>query len=83
MTVKSDIKIYVFIAFLYFAGIVTLSITTVFALFKKEKDNRVEDGYVKISVLRSYKLLWDILKMPRIRILAAILLSARVNMILI
>lgn len=82
MTVKSDINIYVFIGFLYSAGIVTLSVTLGFAVFKKEKDNRVDDGYVKISVLRNYKILWEILKMPRIRILAAILLSARVSKIL-
>lgn len=49
------------------------------ALFKKEKDNTQEDGYVKLNISKTYSLLWDIMKLPSIRILAIALLTARVN----
>lgn len=60
----------------------TLVITFIVGLFKNEKDNldnRSEDGYVNITVFQNYKLLWDILKLPRIRVLAVALLTIRVN----
>lgn len=51
------------------------------AIFKKEKDNTLEDGYVKLNISKTYSLLWDIMKLPSIRILAIALLTARVNIV--
>lgn len=53
-------------------------ITTLIALFKKEKDNRLEDNHVKLNILQNYSLLWDILKIPSIRVLAIALLTSKV-----
>ncbi|CAI6366795.1 unnamed protein product [Macrosiphum euphorbiae] len=66
-------------SFLYFYGSMTLVITSIVAIFKKEKDSRLEDGYVNINVFQNYKLLWDILKLPRIRVLALALLTTRIG----
>lgn len=57
--------------------------TVLVGLFKKEKDNRLEDGYMKISVFQNYKMLWNIFKLPNIRMLALALITAKVNKILI
>lgn len=55
-------------------------ITTLVGIFKREKDNtRLEDGHVKINVLRNYKLLWDVFKLPSIRVLALALLTMKVK----
>jgi len=54
-------------------------ITTCIGIFKKEKDNTLEEGHVKNNVLQSYKLLWKILKLPNIRVLAIALLTMKVN----
>lgn len=73
---------FIFIDFLYLYGTITLVITSIVGIFKKENDNldnRSEDGCVNISVFQNYKLLWDILKLPRIRVLAVALLTIRVN----
>lgn len=61
----------------------TLLITSIVGIFKKEKDIRLEDGYVNVNVFQNYKLLWDILKLPRIRVLALALLTTRVNINLV
>lgn len=44
-------------------------------------DYTLEDGHVKISVFKSYKLLWKILKLPNIRVLAIALLTMKVNIL--
>lgn len=56
-------------------------ITTLIGIFKKEKDSRLELDHVKISVFQNYKLLWDIINKPKIKLLAMALLTARVNII--
>lgn len=61
----------------------TLLITSIVGIFKKEKDIRLEDGYVNVNVFQNYKLLWDILKLPRIKVLALALLTTRVNINLV
>lgn len=66
-------------SFLCVSGVVVVLVTILLAIFKKEKDNRLEDGYVKINVFQNYKLLWDILKLPHIQILAIALLTARIG----
>jgi len=55
-------------------------VTTLIAIFKKENDCRLEFDHVKLNVAQNYTLLWDILKLPSIRILAIALLTAKVNM---
>lgn len=57
--------------------------TTLIAIFKKEKDCRLEVDHVKLNVVQNYSLLCDILKLPSIRILAIALLTAKVNIIII
>ncbi|CAI6365998.1 unnamed protein product [Macrosiphum euphorbiae] len=64
---------------LYIWGILFMLITTMIAIFKKEKDNTLEDGYVKLNISKTYSLLWDIMKLPSIRILAIALLTARIG----
>uniref|UniRef100_A0A2S2QHE6 Acetyl-coenzyme A transporter 1 n=1 Tax=Sipha flava TaxID=143950 RepID=A0A2S2QHE6_9HEMI len=60
-------------------GILFMLITTLIALFKKEKDNRLEDDHVKLNIFHNYLLLWDILKLPSVRIMALILLTAKIG----
>jgi len=59
-------------------AIIILLLTLFIGLFKKEKYTK-EDGHEKISVFQNYKLLWEILKLPRIRVLALALLTIKVN----
>lgn len=66
---------------LYIWGILFMVITTMIAIFKTEKDSTQEDGYVKLNISKTYSLLWDIIKLPSIRILATALLTARVNIV--
>lgn len=56
-------------------------ITTFIGIFKREMDYTLEEGHVKISVFKSYKLLWKILKLPNIRVLAIALLTMKVNIL--
>jgi len=62
---------------------VFLTVSTLIGVFKREKDNRLEDNYVHLNVVQNYKLLWDILKLPSIRILLIALLTMRVNAIIL
>ncbi|CAH1724646.1 unnamed protein product [Aphis gossypii] len=64
---------------LYIWGVLFMLITTMIAIFKTEKDNTQEDGYVKLNISKTYSLLWDIIKLPSIRILAMALLTARIG----
>jgi len=59
-------------------AIIILLVTIFIGLFKNEK-HKLEDGHKKISVLQNYKLLWDILKIPRVRVLTIALLTIKVN----
>lgn len=54
--------------------------TTLIAIFKKEKDMTLEDDHIKLSVIQNYKLLWQILCLPCIRVLAVALFFSRVGM---
>jgi len=67
----------------YVWGILFTLITTLIAIFKKEKDNRLEDDHVKLNIVQNYSLLWDILKLPNIQLLAIALLTASVNIVLL
>lgn len=68
---------------MYFWSITIILITTLIGIFKREKDNRLEEGHVKINVLQSYQLLWKIFKLPNVRVLAIALLTMKVNIALI
>lgn len=55
-------------------------ITTLVGLLKKETNNGFENDHKKkISILQNYKIVWDILNLPTIRLLTIALLTARVN----
>jgi len=66
---------------LYTWGIIFILLTTLIGIFKKEKDNNMyfEDNHEKIKVVQNYLLLWDILKLPSVRILAILLLTSKVT----
>lgn len=70
-----------FLAFIYFWSIIFLLVTTLIGIFKKEKDTKLELDHVKISVFQNYKLLWNILKKPKIKLLGIALLTAKVSII--
>lgn len=69
----------IFTDFLYVWGIFVLSTSILVGIFKKEKDSRKENGYVKIDVFQNYKLIWDILKLPRMKTLLFALLTMKVK----
>ncbi|XP_022165996.1 acetyl-coenzyme A transporter 1-like [Myzus persicae] len=63
----------------YAWGILFLLITTLVAIFKKEKDNRLEDNHVKLNIVQNYSLIWGILKLPGIQLLALTMLTAKIG----
>ncbi|XP_022174756.1 acetyl-coenzyme A transporter 1-like [Myzus persicae] len=60
-------------------GTFFIAITTLIAIFKNEKDNRLEDNHVKLNTFQNYMLLWDILNLPSVKILAIALLTAMIG----
>ncbi|CAI6364916.1 unnamed protein product [Macrosiphum euphorbiae] len=60
-------------------GTLFMAITTLIAIFKNEKDNRLEDNHIKLTTFQNYKLLWDILNLPSIKILAIALLTMMIG----
>lgn len=56
-----------------------MSVTTLIAIFKEEKDHLLEENQIRLNVTQNYRLIWDILKLPGIRILTLALITARVN----
>lgn len=54
-------------------------ITTLVAIFKHEKDNLTKLDAANFSMIKTYKLLVDLIKLPSIRKLALILLSVKVS----
>lgn len=70
---------YICIELLYVWGIIFMFITTLIAIFKKEKDCSLEDDHVKLNTFQNYRLLWDICKLPSIKIFAIALLTVKVN----
>ncbi|VVC28206.1 Major facilitator superfamily domain,Acetyl-coenzyme A transporter 1 [Cinara cedri] len=69
MTIKSLLNI---------CGVLFMVITTLIAVFKKEKDCMLEDDHVKLNTFQNYLLIWDILKLPSIRIFAIALFTSTV-----
>ncbi|XP_025194189.1 acetyl-coenzyme A transporter 1-like [Melanaphis sacchari] len=64
---------------LYGWGIMFILLTTLISIFKKEKDNISEDDHEKINVVHNYILLWDIFKLPSVRLLAIILITSKIG----
>ncbi|KAL5244628.1 hypothetical protein ACI65C_012038 [Semiaphis heraclei] len=62
----------------YAWGILFILITTLIAIFKKEKDNRLENDYVKLNIVQNYLLICDILKLPAIQLLALTMLTYKI-----
>lgn len=63
---------------MYFWSAAIISITTIVLIFKSEPVT--EDGKVgKISFAQSYKVLWDIFKIPNVRVISVILLTSKVD----
>ncbi|PSN49381.1 Acetyl-coenzyme A transporter 1 [Blattella germanica] len=67
--------------FLYFWGIMFFVSTTLVALFKRESPprERTAEGEPDLGVAQTYKLLWDITKLPSIRTTALILLTSKIG----
>jgi len=70
---------YIYIELLYVWGIIFMFITTLIAIFKREKDCSLEDDHVKLNTFQNYRLLWDICKLRSIQIFAIALLTVKVN----
>lgn len=66
---------------MYLWSIIFLLITILVGIFKKEKCDSLELDHKKIGVFQNYKLLWNILKKPEMKLIAIALLTARVNTI--
>ncbi|XP_050521728.1 acetyl-coenzyme A transporter 1-like isoform X2 [Daktulosphaira vitifoliae] len=65
--------------FLYFWGFVFLFATTLVAIFKHEKDQSVEADHHHLNIVQTYKLLGDIMRLPSVKSLSIILLTAKVG----
>ncbi|XP_060877593.1 acetyl-coenzyme A transporter 1-like isoform X2 [Metopolophium dirhodum] len=63
----------------YVWGILFILLTTLIAIFKKEKDTRIEDDHVKLNIVQNYSLLWDILKLPSIQLLVIAMLTSKIG----
>lgn len=66
---------------LYGMGALFGLVTTLVAIFKKEKDYSLEDDHVKLNIFQTYTLMWDILNLSSVKILVTILLTMKVNII--
>ncbi|XP_025208442.1 acetyl-coenzyme A transporter 1-like isoform X1 [Melanaphis sacchari] len=80
LRIKPDVGgVFTMKSLFYVWGILFILITSLIAIFKKEKDNRLEDDHVKLNIVQNYSLLWDILKLPNIQLLAISLLTAKIG----
>lgn len=68
-----------FIEFFFTWGIMIIVVTTLICIFKKEKEHESEENHVRLSIVQNYKLLWNILKLPDIRVLLLALATMKVN----
>lgn len=75
------------LGYLYFWGTIYIIITTLLALFKSEKSNStVKDVQIvqnKFGIIKTYNLIFKIIKLPHIKRLAIILLTVKVRIICI
>lgn len=60
-------------------GIIFIVLTTLVAIFKSEKNCLTEPNAFGLSIIKTYKSLLNIMKLPNIKKLAIILLTIRVR----
>lgn len=60
-------------------GISYMAITALIAIFKNEKDYLIEDNETKLTIFQNYTVLWDIMKLPSMKILTIALLTTMVS----
>uniref|UniRef100_A0A1B6CC51 Major facilitator superfamily (MFS) profile domain-containing protein n=1 Tax=Clastoptera arizonana TaxID=38151 RepID=A0A1B6CC51_9HEMI len=65
-------------SFLFFWGIIFLVVTTLIGIFKKEQKPRYGLIEPKVDVTDTYKELFHIIQLPKIRTLAAVLLTSKI-----
>lgn len=66
---------------LYGMGALFGLVTTLVAIFKKEKDYSSEDDNLRLNIFQTYTLMWHILKLSSVRLLVTVLLTMKVNII--
>ncbi|XP_050442543.1 acetyl-coenzyme A transporter 1 [Adelges cooleyi] len=64
-------------SFLYFWGVIFMIATTLVAVFKHEKDHSLEHD--RLNIVQTYKLLGNIMKLPSVKTLSLILLTAKIG----
>jgi len=60
-------------------AILCMAITVLIAIFKNEKDYLIEDNETKLTIFQNYTVLWDIIKLPSMKVLAIALLTLMVS----
>lgn len=75
----SEVGLVTLPGFLYFWGWIFIGTTTMVALLKHEDRVTPQKGEPTMDITYAYKLLWDIIKLPNIKSLAIILLTAKVH----
>lgn len=69
----------IILGYLYFWGVMFMIITTLVAIFKAEKNHLTKTDSIHFSIVNTYKLLFDIIKLNNVRKLAIILLTIKVS----
>lgn len=69
-----------FLGFLYFWGCTFMIATTLVAIFKHENNESSQHDNHDLNLYQTYKLLGDIMKLPSVKTLSIILLTAKVNL---
>lgn len=54
--------------------------TTLVAIFKHEKNESAEHDSLDLNLFQTYKLLGDIIRLPCVKTLSIVLLTAKVNL---
>lgn len=65
--------------FLYFWGYVFMIATTLVAIFKHERNESAQHDSHNLNLYQTYKLLGDIMKLPSVKTLSIILLTAKIG----
>lgn len=66
--------------FLYFWGWMFIIVTTLVALFKHEDVEKMhKDGELNTDIKHAYRLLWNIVRLPAIKIIIVFLLTAKIG----
>lgn len=68
-----------FEGFLYFWGYTFIIATTLVAIFKHEKNDSDHPDSLDLNLYQTYRLLGDIMKLPSVKSLSVVLLTAKVN----